>query len=295
MDIKIEKVDQLKRTLKIKIDGNRFSEDKNKIYLEIGKTLKVPGFRPGTAPLEILEKRFGNLLKEEFLKRMVPVYCDEAFKNNNLDVVNFPKIYDLNLKDDSLTFSLDVEVKPQIDIDEKVYKGINIKDIKIEVKEEEVEKFITNLKEGIKKYINKDLDDNSIAKWLSYADIESFKNAIRTDLFIQKANDRIRKIQNQVKNHLLKEIKFKVPNSQIEAQKEELLRQNIEQLKLRGITDEDIEKYKKDLEEKVSTIAEEQVKLYYILEAISKKENIKVENELFEVVIGFILSNANYT
>jgi FKBP-type peptidyl-prolyl cis-trans isomerase (trigger factor) len=85
-----------------------------------------------------------------------------------------------------------------------------------------------------------------------------------------------------------------LPKADVERHHKELLEREIYNLQLRGISDADIEKYKKDLEEKLKPVAGDEVKLFYILEAIARRENIKVENNLVDAVLGFILSTARY-
>jgi len=48
------------------------------------------------------------------------------------------------------------------------------------------------------------------------------------------------------------------------------------------------------VEEKLQTVAEEEIKLFYILEAIANNEGIKIDNNLAEIILGFILSHAQY-
>ena len=60
------------------------------------------------------------------------------------------------------------------------------------------------------------------------------------------------------------------------------------------IPEEDIEKYKKDVHEKLKPVAEDNVRLFYILEAIARKEGISVENNSLDIVLGYILSQAVY-
>ncbi|MCK5492032.1 MAG: hypothetical protein KAJ14_02850, partial [Candidatus Omnitrophica bacterium] len=63
----------------------------------------------------------------------------------------------------------------------------------------------------------------------------------------------------------------------------------------RGVSKEDIEKYKQELQDKIKPRAEEEVKLIYILQAIAKAEGLKTENNLGDVVFGFILSQGQYS
>jgi trigger factor len=294
MKVEIQKVDKLKRVMNVLVVGEDFIKERNDIYTEIGKNLKVPGFRPGAAPLEILEKSHAKALKEEYLKQALPLYYERALKDNALLPASLPRIYDVELANDSLKFSAEFEVKPEIQVKDDDYKGIKIKDRKIEVEETEVEKVLTNMKDGVKKMINKDLNDQDLAKWAGYPAIADFRQAIKTEIYMEKLHERRRKIDSQVSEHLLKSIKVDLPQDEVERYHKELMEREIYNLRLRNIPEEDIEKYKKEVEDKLRPLAEDQVKIFYILEAIAAKEGIKAENNLGEVILGFLLSVAHY-
>lgn len=294
VEVEIKKVDKLKRIIKVSLNGEDFIKERNDAYIEIGKNLKVSGFRQGSAPLEILERNHGKVLKEEFLRRALPLYYEKTLKDNNLFPAGLPRIYDVEFDKKSLKFSAEFDVKPELEIEDSDYKGIKIKDKKLEIKEEEVEKVLTNLKEGIKKAINKDLADEELAKWAGYPNIGEFRQAIKAEINTEKLRERRRNIDSQVSQQLLKTIKVDLPKEEVQRYHKELMEREIYNLRSRNISEEDIEKYKKDLEEKLMPFAEDEVRLFYILEAIARKEGIKVENNLGEVVLGLILSFAQY-
>jgi trigger factor len=191
-------------------------------------------------------------------------------------------------------FTAEFDIKPEIDLRDEDYKGIKIKEKKVEVKDEELEKVLTNLKEGIKKTLNKDLTDNELCKWAGYADVSDFKDAVRIEIFVEKLRDRRKKIDSQISQHLLKGIEVALPQKEVDHYHKELVNREIHNLRVRNVPEEDIEKYKKEIEDKLKPLAQEEIKLYYILEAIAKKENLTVENNLGEVVLGFLLSQAKY-
>ncbi|NQT28212.1 MAG: hypothetical protein HQ570_01285, partial [Candidatus Omnitrophica bacterium] len=153
---------------------------------------------------------------------------------------------------------------------------------------------LTNLKEGIKKAINKDLEDGDLAKWASFPDVKSLKEAIRAQLFVEKSRERRQKIDGQVRAHLSKTFKVDLPKDEVARHHQELIERETYNLQRRGVSQEDIDKYKKDLEGKLKPVAEEDLKLFYILEAIAKNEGIKVDDNLGDVVLGFVLSQAQY-
>ena len=69
MKIDIKKLDKLKRMITVQISGDELLKQKKALYGSFAKKLKVPGFRPGSAPLDMIEKHHANFLKEELLKK----------------------------------------------------------------------------------------------------------------------------------------------------------------------------------------------------------------------------------
>jgi trigger factor len=121
-----------------------------------------------------------------------------------------------------------------------------------------------------------------------------FKEAIKIEISVEKLRERRKRIDSQISQHLLKAIDIALPQNEVEHYQKELVNREIHNLKLRNVPEEDIEKYKKDIEDKLKPLAQDEIKLYYILEAIARKENLNAENNLGEVVLGFLLSIAKY-
>jgi FKBP-type peptidyl-prolyl cis-trans isomerase (trigger factor) len=295
MKVEIKKLDKLKRVIRVEVEGSILKKDKNQLYKELGKKLKVPGFRLGVAPPDILERYHSKFLKEEFLKWALPVYYGRAVEENHLSPASLPHIFDIELTDKKLTFCAQFEVKPQIQLEANVYKGIKIKDKPVKVEEGEWEKMLNSLKDEITKITNQEPSDTKIANWAGYSTLTALKEAAVAEIKNVKLRQRRQDIEAQVVNFLLKTIKVEAPSKLVQDNLDKLVNQEVYNLRLRGVPQEDIDKYRVDLEQKLKPIAEDQVKLYHILEAIAKKENLKVDPEgLYQAVIGYILSLAEY-
>jgi len=295
MQTEVKKVDKLKRKMKIEVAADSLSKEKETIYKEVAKNLKVPGFRPGTAPTDVLEKHHGNLLKEELLKRIIPIYYGKALEENKLQPAGYPEISEVELNDKKLSFLAEFEIKPETEVKDEDYKGLKVKDEEIKVEAIEIEKIITQLKESIKKFVKVDCSDDVIAKWSGYPNIDALKVAMKTEVSIDKLRQRRANIENFIAEELLKRIKVDVPDSLVKEQHDKLFQQELHNLKNRGLKEEDVNKYSDEMKEKLKPLAEKQVKLFYILEAIAKKEALEVDQKsIFEVVLGFILSCAQY-
>lgn len=295
MKVEVEKIDKLKRKMKIEVSGQELLKEKNQVYQQKAKELKTPGFRTGNAPLEVLEKYHGNALKEELFKKVLPLFCQRALDDNKISAAGLPQIHDVELDNETLTFSVNFEVKPQIEVKEDLYKGIKIKNKKVNVEEVEIEKVLTNLKEQFKKTINKDLTDEELAKWASYPDILTFRETIKIQLLVEKLKARRQEIDNQIREKLLKTFKVDLPQSEVERYHKELLEREIYNLHLRGVSQEDIDKHKSVIEERLKPLAFDEIKLFYILEAIAKNESIEMKDNFIDIVLGFILSQSDYS
>ena len=104
MKVNINKIDTLKRELEIEVPQDRVKEKFDVVYEEIKKNVKIPGFRPGTAPRSILEKHHSKLAHEEVIKQLLPETYQDALKNENLDVIALPEITDVKLDSASLRY-----------------------------------------------------------------------------------------------------------------------------------------------------------------------------------------------
>ena len=134
-----------------------------------------------------------------------------------------------------------------------------------------------------------------MAKWAGYSCQSSFKEAIHNQIFLEKLRSRRANIEKYIGDELVKRIKIDVPRSLCEEQYDKLFQQEMYNLKLKGAKDDDLKKYQDDIKKRLEPIAETQVKIYYIIAAIAKKESLAVdESNIYDTVIGYILSCAKY-
>ncbi len=292
MEVNVKKIDKLKHKLDIKVAGKDFIDKKNEFYSEASKKLKVPGFRPGKAPLDVVKKHHQKTLQDEFIKQHLPVIYQQALEESKISPAGMPQVSNLKVTEDVLSFTAEVETQPQIEVKDSIYKDIKIKDQKTTPDPKQRENMIKSFKDQVKKITGKELSGQRLAKWASYPEINSFQDAINTQIHLENLQKRRQAIDNQIKTHLLKAIKIDVPKAEVERYRQQLVERQTQQLQQQGIKDQDLEKYKSDFEKKLKPIAEEEVKFFYILRAIAKKEKIKEGRGMAEAVLGFILSEA---
>ncbi len=141
----IEEISATKKRLKIEIPANIVEEEIQKALKEIQKKAKIPGFRPGKAPISIIEKKFGKEAEADVLEMLVSESYQKAVKETNIKPLLPPMAEDaIDIKrNEPLSFELIVEVRP--DIENLNYDNIEVEEISTEVNDEEVEEVLQRL------------------------------------------------------------------------------------------------------------------------------------------------------
>jgi trigger factor len=105
---------------------------------ELGRTVNLPGFRPGKVPLTVLRKRYGPSVMGEVLERTVSDSSTEAMRERNLRPALQPKIEIVSFNEGTdLQYKLAVEVLPQIEVAN--LGELQIERLKPEVPEAEID------------------------------------------------------------------------------------------------------------------------------------------------------------
>ena len=148
MAYEVEKRNEVVYAVKITAEPEELKKEVNEICKEIRKTAKIPGFRPGKAPINIIKKYYEETIRDSLLRTFVSEKLSEAIKEKELQVITEPLIEELDFSLDEDRFSATVlfEVKPPIELKAEDYKGIKVKKTTREITDEDVEKVIEGLK-----------------------------------------------------------------------------------------------------------------------------------------------------
>ncbi|MGH7034124.1 MAG: trigger factor [Stellaceae bacterium] len=111
---------------------------------EIGRSIRLPGFRPGKVPLNVLRKRYGSSVVGEVLERTVSDSSTEAMRERNLRPALQPKVEIVSFNEgQDLQYKLAVEVLPQIDLGN--FAELELERLKPEVPEEEIDRALERI------------------------------------------------------------------------------------------------------------------------------------------------------
>src|SRR5438270_5707910 len=74
----------LKRELKIIVPAGELEEQISRRLGELGRSIRIPGFRPGKVPLNLLRKRYGQAVRGEVLESTLQGSSADAIREKNL-------------------------------------------------------------------------------------------------------------------------------------------------------------------------------------------------------------------
>lgn len=92
MQVKEIKSEGLKHELEVTVPANDIQKHVEAKLLEVGKTVKMQGFRPGKVPMDILKKRYGKAVLGEVLETAVNDATSKVIKDKKLRPAMQPKI-----------------------------------------------------------------------------------------------------------------------------------------------------------------------------------------------------------
>src|SRR5688500_5641083 len=117
------------------------------VYTELGKQVRVPGFRPGKVPNRVLDQRIGRpVVLEQVVQHAIPEVYSEVVRENQVRVLGQPDIEVTRLDDnDTLAFTAEVDVAPQLELPSLENLAVTVDDI--EVKDEEIDEQISVMRE----------------------------------------------------------------------------------------------------------------------------------------------------
>jgi trigger factor len=125
MQVKEVKQSGLSHELEITITAQDIDKQVDKRLQEVGKTMKMPGFRPGKVPLKLLKQKYGKAIMGEVLEITVNETSAKALQEKDLKPAIQPKIEVKSFDDGKdLTYTMSVEVLPKVEV--KEFKGIKL-------------------------------------------------------------------------------------------------------------------------------------------------------------------------
>src|SRR5580692_7762846 len=106
-------VEGVKHSLEISVPVSEVEQETERAVAEIQKKVRLPGFRPGKAPVSLVKTRFAGEVRRDVLDKLVPRFFRAEAEKDHLQVVGQPTVTEVHFHaGEPLRFKADFEVAP---------------------------------------------------------------------------------------------------------------------------------------------------------------------------------------
>lgn len=145
MQVSVETGEGLERRMKIDLPFEEVEAEVEKRLQKLGRSARLPGFRPGKVPLQVLRKRYGAAVHQEVFGELVESSFSEALMQESLRPAGMPRIEpEIDPVEQRFGFTAIFEVMPQLEV--APLAGRVVKSPVAEIKDEDLENMIQHLR-----------------------------------------------------------------------------------------------------------------------------------------------------
>jgi trigger factor len=135
-----------RKELDLEIPADEVSKATEKVAKDFAKIARVPGFRPGKAPISLIKKRFASDIKGEVLQTLVPEHVEKAVAEQKLTPVSQPQVDKLEFNEGQpLKFRASFEVLPEFSLGN--YKKLEIEMPEMTITDESVNNTLAEMQQ----------------------------------------------------------------------------------------------------------------------------------------------------
>lgn len=140
-----------RRELDLEIPAEEISKATDKTAKEFAKVARVPGFRPGKAPLSLIKRRFAEEIKGEILQKLVPEKVEQAVAEQKLSPVSQPQVEKLEFNEGQpVKFTASFDVLPEFTLGD--YKNLEIEMPDMTLTDADVDRTLTEMQQRAAAY-----------------------------------------------------------------------------------------------------------------------------------------------
>jgi|CXWL01.1.fsa_nt_gi trigger factor len=151
--VSIEDVGPCKKRLKIEVPGPAVEAETARVTRDFTGRAKIPGFRPGKAPVAVVQKRHKEDIEHEVMDRLLPRYWKQAEAEAGIQTLAAPELVDAGhpLPGASLFFTADVETRPTIELGNTT--SFELPDPPVEPTDAEVDALLDNVRRDVAPWV----------------------------------------------------------------------------------------------------------------------------------------------
>jgi trigger factor len=139
-------ISETRKALDVEIPHDLVEAEIERAATRLGKSAKVPGFRPGKVPTHIIRQKYRDEILHDVAHTMIPRAVDDALRERSIEPVDNPDISEVVLEEGKpLTFKATFETLPVID--PGAYEGVSLRRQAAVLEVGEVDRALSNLRQ----------------------------------------------------------------------------------------------------------------------------------------------------
>jgi trigger factor len=151
--LKVDYVEEspVKKALTFEVEAERIQGEIDSRARELARKVKLPGFRPGKVPVDVVKKRFHSEILGEAAEAIVNKVVFDELEGRGLKPLAPPKVEEVKLEEGQpMTFKAVFETLPLIELPD--WRGLRVTAKGPSVAEEDVDKELDRLREEAARY-----------------------------------------------------------------------------------------------------------------------------------------------
>ena len=135
-----------RRELELEIPAETVQKAVERVAKEFARVARVPGFRPGKAPVTLIRRRFADDIKSEVLQKLVPEQIERAVTENKMVPITQPQVDKVDFTESGpVKFRASFEVLPEFELGQ--YKDLEVEIDDVKVEDADVDKALEELRD----------------------------------------------------------------------------------------------------------------------------------------------------
>lgn len=147
LEATISKTEGWKRTISVTVSIEEIDAEIGKATHQYRQKAKFPGFRPGKVPVEMVNRQYGEQIRQDALESILPKAFDAALRKLALSPLGTPSVTSLKFEPGQpLTFEADFEIRPTVPV--QFYKGLQLTKRVYDVTDADVDAALESVRDG---------------------------------------------------------------------------------------------------------------------------------------------------
>jgi trigger factor len=143
----VEELSPTRVRLSVEVPFDELKPSLDKAYREVGRQVRIPGFRPGRVPPPVIDRRVGrDVVLSQAVNEAMPDLYAKAVAEGDIHTLGQPEVEITSLDDGKeLTFTVEVDIRPKFELPDLASLAVTVDDT--QVNPDEVAEYLSSLQE----------------------------------------------------------------------------------------------------------------------------------------------------